>query len=360
MAFSPFQIFSLCAVSTGIGTLCFAPFYYTDGGADAAWPYAVLIAAALASLMTALYIHTSGNLGRDSFSEILSRLLTPVFSRILLFAAGIFFAVQSAFTAFAAADAAGMYLLERTPRGIILLAVIFTACIVHDSGLKYTSRCCELLLMIVALPLAALLLLCLLNVDLSEAAVIFQPDISALIRMIPPAVISCSGASAVIFAAGHKSAGSKSAALGFFCSAAISVILFICSAGIFTADGTAVQKFPFIEMARSVSIGAISLTERFDAIFISIMLIAAIAQLALLGGCASHCLSSVFSLNSQKCFTWLLLPVIFAIAYYAEYQAFRGLLCQIILRGTVVFLIVIIPAIYFAGRFTKKEVSADA
>ena len=358
--FSPFQIFTLCAVSSGLGTLCFAPFYRTGAGADAAWPYAVLFAAIFASVMTAVYMHSVRHLGADSFEEMLNQCLHPAVSRVLLFACGIFFAVQSALTAYLAADAVGMYLLESTPRGAILLAIIFTACTVHDSGLKYTSRCCELLLMITVIPLAVLLLLCLLNVDISEAAVIIQPDLSAVLSQLPAALLSCGGAAAVVFAAGHTAKGGGCASLGYACSAAVSVILFICAAGIFTSEGVAVQKFPFIEMARSVSIGSISLTERFDAVFICAMLLAAVSQMSLLGGCASHCLTSAVGLRSQKCFTWLLLPVIFAVAYYAEYRQFCHIITQIVLRGTVIILLIIIPVVCIAGRIMRKGAAADA
>jgi len=359
-SFSPFQIFTLCTVSSGLGTLCFAPFF--SAGADAAWPCAVLITAIVSSAAVSIYMVCLKRSGCRSFDSALAYTLNPIASKIILFAFGLFFIAQSALAAYIIADATGMYLLEHTPRAVILLAVVITSCVVHSAGLKYTSRCCELLLMIIIIPLAVLLLLCLFNIDASEALVAVQPASSAVFRQLPAALLSCSGPAFIVFAAMQRHRCTAGAVSGYFCSAAVSIVLFICAAGIFTVNGTAVQNFPFIEMARSVSIGSISLTERFDTIFISVMFIAAIAQLSLLGSCSAHCLSNACGLRCQECFTWILFPVVFAAAYYAEYQNMRNFLMQTVFQGIIAVLFIIIPAlcILLCIKSRMKGISGNA
>lgn len=350
-------MFTLSAISCALGTLCLSPFC-ASGSADASWPCAVLLAAGLTAAVVLVYMYMASHLGADSFEQTLSQCFCPFLSRITLVVIGALLTAQTALTAYITTDAIGMYLLEHTPRGAILLAVLFTACVVQDSGLKYALRCCELLLMLISVPLVILLVICLLNTDVGEIAVLLQPKLSSVISQLPAALVSCGGGAAVTFAACRSSRNACGAVCGFGCSAAVSVLLFICTAGVFTADGAALLKFPYIEMARSVSIGSISLTERFDAVFICIMFTAAIAQAALLGGCASRCFSSAFELRREQSFVWLLLPIIFVLAYYSEYRSFCGALVQGTLCGTV--LLFLLPTALTIGHIIRKGDTANA
>ena len=270
---------------------------------------------------------------------------------------GILFIAEAALTAFVTADAVEMYLLEETPNEVVLLALLITACVVFDAGKQYLARCCVILLLISVIPLTILITLSLFNSDPGELSALLQPDAAAVIRQLPAAFLSCSGGGAfVIFASGVQDKKNlTSAVYGFIASAAASLLLFACSVGIFTADGAELFKFPYIEMARSVSVGTIALTERFDIILLSVMIIAVIMQLAVFAYCAAFCFGRSAGFRSHRCFTFLLIPVIFAAAYYSDNEALFNLLAQISFRGAAALMLGIVPFLLILPGLRKRR-----
>ncbi len=353
---SSFQIFVMCAVSSALGTLCLAPLL--GSGADGSWIYAVLIASAFAAIIAGIYLRTMRRYSFGCFGDFLSCCLPRGISAVLLFLFGLFFLSQSALSAYFASESVRMYLLERTPSGVILLALLITSSIISDYGTRYLARCCELLILLLIIPLALLLILCISNVDFSEAAVAFQPDLRGIIKMLPAALLSCGGGAAFVVLLPNKAENGqfRYAAAGFAASALISALLYACSAGVFTTDGTARLELPFIEMARSVSIGSISFTERFDTVFITIMLTASILQLALFCGCASQCISSAVGLCSHRCITYLALPAVFILAYYAENSELLSVILQVSLRGVMYVIPAVIVIVSIAARIFVRGV----
>ena len=355
-ASSSFQTFVLCAVSSGLGTLCLAPLF--GYGADGSWAYAVLLSALFASLMTAVHSRTMHGRQADSLRAILRLILPGYVTAALLLASGLFFIAEAGVCACSAERAISTYLLKETPTGAILLALAFTAALIAEPGLRFLSRCCEMLILLLALPLVLLLVLCLANIDLREALVSFQPDIRGVIRLMPAALLSCGGgAAAAVFVTGRTGGNAAASSAGYLSSAVISVLLYSCAAGVFTTDGTARLEFPFIEAARSVSIGSISLTERFDTVFITIMLTAVILQLALFIRCAASCFDNTFGLRGGT--TFLVLPAVMAAAGFAGYGNVLEILLNVSLRGLIA-LTAAIPIVLAVVSWIFPKGASDA
>lgn len=352
---SPLQIFTLCAASSALGTLFFPSLLGINS--DASWGVAIVIAALFTAFTASLYLNAMRKNAPNSCNFSSDSRLYCAFKRLILFAAGLFFIAEAALTAFITADATEMYLLEETPNEVLLLALLAAACIVFDAGRQYLARCCVILLLLTVIPLAILISLSLFNIDFGELNALIQPDAASVIHLLPSAILSCSGGAAVIIFA-NQTADRKdvsAANYGFAASAAVSLLLFASSTGIFTTDGIDVFKYPYVEMARSVSIGTISLTERFDTILLSVMIIAAIMQLAVFCYCASFCFSRAAGLRSHRCFSFLILPVVFSAAYYADIKFIFTLLFKISFWG----ILIILPAaaiFYLALSFGKRRV----
>lgn len=343
---SPLQIFTLCAASSSLGTLCLPPLFGIT--TDESWAAALIIAALFTSAAIALYLKISQNSG-NSHRGILPKFILPsAFRRVFIFLAGLFFTANAAFIAYITADATEMYLLEETPNEVLLLALIATACIMFDAGRQYLARCCVILLLLTSVPLALFVLLSLFNIDFGELKALIHPDFTSIFRQLPAAFISCSGGAAVVILSNNPTnrRGIFSSIYGIAASASVSLLLLACSTGIFTTDGIGIFKYPYIEMARSVSIGTIALTERFDTILLAVMIIAVTMQLAVLCYCASLCFSYASGLHSHRCFSFLILPVVFAAAYYADTEAVFFLLAKIAVWGTLIILpaAVILPS----------------
>lgn len=351
---SPIQIFTLCAASSALGTLCFAPFLKT--GIDVSWAVAIVIATAFAAVTAVIYTKALGSpksrisdtLGKDCVSRFIFRLV--------LFALALLFIAESALTAYITTDATEMYLLEETPNEVLLLVLLATVCTVFDAGRQYLARCCVILLLLTAIPLIIFVALSLFNIDFGELTALTQPNAASVIRQLPAAVLSCSGgAAAVILISGAQSnKTASSAVLGFSASGIVSLLLLICSVGVFNAKGIGIFKYPYIEMARSVSIGTITLTERFDTILLCVMLIAVIMQLSVFCYCASFCLSRAFGLHSHRCWSYLILPIVFSAAYYADIEIFFGFLSQTAFYAATAITLAA-PVVVFALNIGKRR-----
>lgn len=340
--FSPWQLMVISIIA-GMGGMYFYPRDFSRSS------FILLIVAVVMMLLsTAMLTYSFKHSESVSFPNLLRENLGSFLSRIILAAAAVYFADEICCIAVKQTQMTGLFLLEKTPPQIILAVMLITGSFIIYSGIRQISRTAELLFFVIMLPLTFILILALCNLDYGELIPLFKPGkISA--SQITNSILPFSGIAAIAYFAGYydKSKITKSLVCGVSVLSIYSVIILMSCVGVFSVDGTKHLSFPLAELSRIVSFGNISVTERYDILYMIIYTAAAILTVGILTYCCCISLCGLFGVKSHKCFIFILLPIIFILSYYGLSNS--KAMEQISVWGKIIFLFILIPVLFITS-----------
>lgn len=326
-----------------IAGMCGMYFYPRDFSRSS---FILLIGAVLLTLLsTVMLAYSFKHSEANSFPNLLRENFGGILSRIILAAAAFYFADEICGIAVKQTQMTGLFLLEKTPPQVILAVTLITSAFIIYSGIRQISRTAELLFFFIMLPLTFILILALCSLDYGELIPLFKPG-GFSSAQITNSILPLSGIAAIAYFVGYydKSKITKSLVCGVSTLSIYSIIVLIGCVGVFSVGGTKHLSFPLAELSRIVSLGNMSVTERFDILYMIIYTAATILTAGILLYCCCISLCGVFGVKSHKCFIFILLPVIFMLSYYG--LADSKLIEYISVWGKIIFLFVLIPVLF--------------
>lgn len=336
------QAFALTAMSASLGLRI------AMHGFSGVWLTSLLVCAALLFLPVILSVHTLCR--PHSLTAAVFDSAGGTAGRLFFGVLGIYFAVQASITLAGRTDTIDAFLLPNTPIEIILLFAVLTAAALFFTGLRQLASTAGLSLLLLLIPLAVLLILGLADIDVQRLI-----PLTAESRFDISAVGACSrtfhGIEVYLFCLGcSKLSVSASYRLptALAVCAVCSIIAFIICVGTFSIHGTSGLAYPLNEAFRVLNIGNITLSERFDLLYLIIDLTAGLICAAAYMYCACVSLACVFRLDSHRSLAFSVVPAVFMMSYtIARHQAqwiigFADTLFLIIMFGLLPVLCLIV------------------
>lgn len=323
--------------------MCGMYFYPREFGRTSLSLLCVTVLLTLISMaMLAYSFRHSGSL---SFPNLLQEHFGNILSRIIMAAAAVFFAAEVCCISVKQTQMTGLFLLEKTPPQIVLAVTLLTICFIITSGIRQIARTAELLFLAIILPLAFIIAMAIYSMDYGELLPLLKPN-NFSISQLTSSVIPLSGIAATAYFAGYyeKKKLTRSLLCGSAILSACCILIMICCTGVFSIEGTNHLSFPLTELSRIVSVGNISLNHRFDILYIMIYTAVTVLTSGILLYCCGISLCGVFNIKSHSCFTFLLLPIVFAFSYFGLSDI--RLIELVSAWGKIFFLFALIPVLF--------------
>ncbi len=338
-AFSTWQL-TVLPVIAGMGGMYFNPREFSRSS------LLLLIGAGLLTLGSAAMISYCFKHSESlSFPNLLAENFGGVLSRIILAAVAVYFIAEICGVTARQTQMTKLFLLEKTPSQVIVAVTLVTSAFIIYSGIRQISRTAELLFFFIMLPLTFVLIMALFCLDYGELLPLFKPT-EVSVTQAAGAMLPFGGVAAMAYFAGYydKKKSVRGLIGGVSILSVYAVAVLICCVGIFSIGGTKHLAFPLAELSRVVSLGNVTLTERFDILYMIIYTAATILAAGILYYCCCISLCGVFGLKSHRCFIFILLPIIFLLSYYGLTQ--REFIENITVWGKIIFLFVLIPLLF--------------
>ena len=285
-------------------------------------------------------------------------------SCVVFAAASVYFIIQAALGIHTQKEMIKLYLLSKTPDDIIIAALALTAAMIFYTGLRQLASTAQLLFFII-FPIAALLLIFgLIRMDRGEIRVLLDIKPPKSFFHAARSTSALWGIESVIFFLGskrHSGSTVKAVLLGFVTVFVMFAASFCAAVGSFSLEGAAGIKFPFGEMARTLDIGGITVTERFDILFVFIEIIGCVIKTAIAMYCAGSSLEGIFRLKSHRCFTMILPPFAALLAFSCASDKIEDILSRICSVGFCCIMFIVTPLVALItfikkGRTVRKTV----
>ena len=241
------------------------------------------------------------------------------------------------------------FMLEKTPFDVLVAALLITAILLLQSGLRQLTRVSTLLFWVILLPLIAVFFMAAMQMDWGELASlkdIRTPDLASELQKTIPMVFNLQ---LVLFLEGHPAkAGRKGLFWATGVAMTIQCIFFAILVGIFTLNGLSQLHLPIAELIRVTNAAPYSLFERLDVFFLAARTMLVVLNLALWLYAACRCLQGAFALSDIR----ILLPIAAVLAFsvsmlgrdvevLARLQSFAGLLQWIACAGLIPILAIV-------------------
>lgn len=280
-----------------------------------------------------------------SFPNLLVENFGGILSRVILAAAAVYFIAEICGITTRQTQMTGLFLLEKTPSQVIVAVLLVTSAFIIYSGIRQISRTAELLFFFIMLPLTFILIMALFCMDYGELLPLLKPTNVSVTQTVS-AMLPFGGVAAMAYFAGYydKKKSIRGLLGGVSMLSVYVVVVLICCVGIFSIGATRHLAFPLAELSRVVSLGNVTLTERFDILYMIIYTAATILAVGILYYCCCISLCGVFGLKSHRCFIFILLPIIFLLSYYTLTR--REFIENITVWGKIIFLFVLIPLLF--------------
>lgn len=344
--FSTWQL-TVLVIMAGMGGMYFYPRAF--GRSSLALLALTVVLTLLSMAMLAYSFRNSGSL---SFPNLLQEHFGGILSRIIMAAAAVFFAAEVCCIAVKQTQMTGLFLLEKTPPQIVLAVTLLTTCFIITSGIRQIARTAELLFLAIALPLAFIIAMAIYSMNYGELLPLLKPN-DFSVAQLRWSVMPLSGIAATAYFAGYyeKKKLTRSLLGGAALLSACCMLIMICCAGVFSVAGTNHLSFPLTELSRIVSVGNISLNHRFDILYMMIYTAVTVLTSGILLYCCGISLCGVCNIKSHSCFTFLLLPVVFAFSYLGLSDS--AWIEFISAWGKILFLFVLIPILFIITAIKK-------
>jgi len=170
-------------------------------------------------------------------------------------------------------EQAGMikaFLLESTPRPVILLAMILASALLLPGGILQLGRSAQVLLGLGLIPALLLLILSFIQMDWGELRSLLRPELSRLgpdlFSVLPNLLCFLP---LLFFWHRADSAADTVLPAAFFSLAGITLGLLMACTGVFTLAGMERLAYPIEEIIRALRLSSYSLLERLDLLFIA-------------------------------------------------------------------------------------------
>lgn len=350
--FSPWQLMVISIIA-GMGGMYFYPRDFNRTS------FVLFVGAIVLTLLsTAMLTYSFRHSECISFPNLLQENFGGILSRIILAAIAVYFVDEICSIAVKQTQMTGLFLLEKTPSQVILAVTLVTSAFIIYSGIRQISRTAELLFFVIMLPLTFILILALCSLNYGELIPLFKPGGFSATQL-TNSVLPFSGIAAIAYFAGYydKSKITRSLLCGVSTLSLYSIIILMSCVGVFSVGGTKHLSFPLAELSRIVSLGNMSVTERFDILYMIIYTAAAILTAGILLYCCCISLCGVFGIKNHKCFIFILLPIVFILSYYGLSDS--SLIEYISVWGKIIFLFALIPALFIISAIKNQRRKAS-
>lgn len=245
-----------------------------------------------------------------------------------------------------------LYLLERTPSFAVISVLLVTAYIIAGNRRDRILRIAELIIMLVAVPLALLFIFGLYRADFGEWRILLQPDKEKIYGQAGSSLMCCSGCECAFFFmdnASPRKRQRRALLLAYIITCVLSCLSYLLCAGILTVKGADMMNYPLVETARVINIGGVAFTDRFDLLLMVIMIALLPAEAGVFLHCACDSVKACIGGGNAKLLGWLMLPVGFT-AWAGQYAQYNEPLRRVSIICYIFTAFAAMPALFVLSR----------
>lgn len=275
----------------------------------------------LAGLINLIPIAVIGKLSaifpRQHFLHYSQQIIGKYMGWLLSLLYAFYFITLLSFEVRMAGEVVREYLMERTPREVLILLLFFASTYLVTGGLGAVVRINEMFLPVLMFFLLLALLLSFREVDPKNMQPMLSKGIFPLFKGVPETALSFLGYEIILFFSAYFQKPQltfKAGCYGLAVVCFVYVLTVFVALGVFGVDTLTTLVWPTLEVVKVIEIPG-GFVERLESIFITIWVMAIFTTISINHFLSSMVLGQLFRKN-QRWFFYSILPVAYIIALY--------------------------------------------
>lgn len=309
-----------------------------------------------AILLTTMIAYLSSKFPNQTIIDYSKTILGAVPAKLINAVLFVYFTTFTGIVVRAFADAIKVFLLQNTPLEVIIFSMLVLSVYLVQNGINPLARICEAFFPIVLISISILIWLSLQNFNIQEFYSFWQVDVIDLLKAMPSTILAYLGFEILLLVGAFVVEPKKLVpygVIGTSIAAVLYVVTVVIAIGVFTTDTLKYQRYPTLELAKSITFPG-AFAERFDIFFAIFWILAVFTTVAIFYYLSAFSITKLIGLKNYRPFCYLLLPVIYFTALMPQniYQAgeFSKLISYF--GGIVVF---VIPGILLVVMLIRRK-----